>query len=314
MRKRLFRLWLPVLAAIPAAAPAAVDPPIAEMLAQVDEQEIMRTSVTLQDFTSRAWGQPGNVKAAAYLHERLGRIPGLTVAYQGGETRNVIATLPGADPQSTEVYLVGAHYDSLAPGLTNAPGATDNAAGVGVVLEYARILSRYRFQHTIQFACWNREETGLQGSAGFVDMALTNGVNIKLYINNDSCCFDPDNRLVLDLIFNAQSRHIRDMMVEHAALYQIGFRSLTENVHKCGGDHSSFWRRKCVAVSTHQEDHGAHYHTPQDTVEKINARYARMNAQIGMSVIARLARPQPGVRVAVTSESSTAGSTPADRR
>lgn len=289
MKIQSFCLSLLLLTGLPAIGATVFDPQIADMIAQVNEQEIYTTAVALENFTSRVWGQPGNVKAAAYLYDRLGRIPGLTVTYQGDILKNVIATLKGTDPQSADVYIIGAHYDSMAAGATNAPGATDNAAGVGVVLEYARILSQYRFKHTILFACWNREETGLQGSGSFVDMTRTNGVNVKLYINNDSCCFDPDKRYVLDLIFNAQSTSIRDMMAEHTTLYKIGFLSMTDNLHKCGGDYSSFWKHGLMAVSTHQETHGAHYHTMRDTVDKINTRYAQMNAQVGLSVIARLA-------------------------
>jgi len=283
------------LSAVPAEQPAAVfDPIIADMIAQVGEREIHDTAAALQGFTSRAWGQPGNVKAAAYLHERLGQIAGLTVGYQGGELKNVVATLQGMDPQSADVYVVGAHYDSMAAGdAIQAPGATDNAAGVGVVLEYARVMSLYRFRHTLVFACWNREETGMQGSANWVDQALSRSVNVRLYINNDSCCFDPDGRYVLDLIFNSQSAAIGNMMAGNVALYKIGFLKLTDNLHKCGGDYSPFWKKNLTAVSTHQEVHGAHYHTARDTVERVNTRYARMNAQVGMSVIARLAQHQP---------------------
>lgn len=52
-----------------------------------------------------------------------------------GRSFNVIATPPGYDPAAPHV-LVGAHLDTVAV----APGAEDNASGVAVLLELARVI------------------------------------------------------------------------------------------------------------------------------------------------------------------------------
>lgn len=57
------------------------------------------------------------------------------VPVEAGRSFNVIATPPGLDPASPYV-LVGAHLDTVAV----APGAEDNASGVAVLLEVARVL------------------------------------------------------------------------------------------------------------------------------------------------------------------------------
>ncbi len=277
----------------PATVAPAFDKNIADLIAAVSDAQIREAAVALQDLGSRAWGQPGNARAAAYIHGRLSGMPSLTVAYQDGALSNVVATLKGTDPAAAGVFIVGAHYDSVSPVITNAPGATDNAAGVASVLEYARVLGRRRFKHTILFAFWNREETGLLGSRSFVERAKRTQMPIGLYLNNDSIAFDPGNRFVLDILFNRQAEPFRNMLAEHIAAYGIGFARLTDNLHKCGGDHSPFWANGFPALSTHQEEHGAHYHGTDDTADKINLRYARLNMQAGMSVLARLAGLQP---------------------
>ena len=81
---------------------------------------------------------------------------------QGIRGANVIATLKGDSP---EFVVVGAHHDT-APGAT---GAYDDAAGVGVMIEAARVLAAMPRPRTIVFASWDGEEawsTGKTTTAG----------------------------------------------------------------------------------------------------------------------------------------------------
>lgn len=79
---------------------------------------------------------------------------------------NTVAEIPGSDPKG-EFVLVGAHIDSWHAG----QGATDNAAGVAVVMEAARILKALDFvpRRTIRFVLWSGEEQGLLGSRAYVE-------------------------------------------------------------------------------------------------------------------------------------------------
>jgi hypothetical protein len=263
------------------------DPLINEMIQGISEGNIHDTVYTLQNFTTRYHGTPGNQGAANWLFDKLDDIPRLTVEYQGGEElRNIIATLPGLDRNSTIMYMVGAHYDTV--DLSYAPGATDNGGGVAIILELARVMSRYEFNHTLVFALWNKEEqTSDPGSQAYADYATINNLDIGLYFNYDSSCYDPDDRLVLDIMYNDQSSWAKDMMSRHNNLYDIGF-TLTYNIHKCTSDHKSFWKNSYPAVMTHAEHHGP-AHSSYDTIDKVSTMYAKKNAQIGMSVLAELA-------------------------
>ena len=75
-------------------------------------------------------------------------------------SHNVVAKLLG---ENEEIIIVGAHHDSV---LT--PGAVDDASGVAVVLEMARVLSMENLPRTILFTTFGSEELGLLGSAAFV--------------------------------------------------------------------------------------------------------------------------------------------------
>jgi hypothetical protein len=80
---------------------------------------------------------------------------------------NTIAEIPGADPNlKDEIVMLGGHLDSWHA----ATGATDNAAGCGVVMEAARIImaSGLKPRRTIRVALWSGEEQGLYGSTNYV--------------------------------------------------------------------------------------------------------------------------------------------------
>jgi Predicted aminopeptidases len=78
---------------------------------------------------------------------------------------NVVADMPGTDKKN-EVVIIGAHIDSWHGGT----GATDNSAGVAVMMEAMRILKTLDLKprRTIRIALWSGEEQGLLGSAGYV--------------------------------------------------------------------------------------------------------------------------------------------------
>ncbi len=261
------------------------DPVLGGMIAQVSESEISRTIADLQRYPTRAYPSAGNSEAATYLSNRLAAIPGLEVAYQGGGYRNVIATLPGTDSASGRVVVVGAHYDSHASDSATAPGATDNGAGVAIVLELARVMSANRFDDDIQFAFWNAEEEGLAGSTAYVASASEASRDIPLYLNYDSSGYDPANRYVLDIMYDGESRPFAEVMTRDNSLYGIGF-DLTSNVHDCGSDYVPFRRAGYPAITTHTQKHAPEVHTGDDTIELVSLSYARKNAQLGMLLLA----------------------------
>jgi hypothetical protein len=270
----------------PASVELAKDDIIAEMISQMSTTGIYNTVYTLQNFMTRRYGTSGNVDAATYIYNRLSNIPRLDVEYQS-DYKNVIATLSGVDETSNATYIVGSHFDSISSDPSYAPGATDNGGGVAIVLEFARIMSQYSFNHTLKFAFWNDEEDGALGSAEYAKYARNYGINVSLYMNFDCSCYDPSGRMVLDIISNPQSSWVSDMMTVCNTLYGTNF-TLNYNAHICVSDHKPFWDYGYTAVTTHSESHGP-AHSPEDTVDKVSTAFAQKNGQLGMSVIATLA-------------------------
>ncbi|HKO19600.1 MAG TPA: M28 family metallopeptidase [Acidobacteriaceae bacterium] len=105
---------------------------------------------------------------------------------------NVYAVLKGADPaQADRRVLVTGHYDSRNSDNFNthdpAPGANDDASGVAVSLESARVLttSGIKFPATIVFAVVAGEEQGLNGSGHLAKLAKQEGWDLEAVLNDD---------------------------------------------------------------------------------------------------------------------------------
>jgi carboxypeptidase Q len=78
---------------------------------------------------------------------------------------NTVGEIPGTDKKG-EIVMAGAHLDSWHGGT----GATDNAAGVAVVMEALRILKALdvKPKRSIRVALWTGEEEGFLGSRAYV--------------------------------------------------------------------------------------------------------------------------------------------------
>ncbi|MAB87835.1 MAG: hypothetical protein CMJ90_00050 [Planctomycetes bacterium] len=105
----------------------------------------------------------------------------------GGEVVNVLATLPGTDPN--RYVVLSGHYDSRASrggdATSEAPGADDDASGTAVVIEAARVLGRSKPRATIIFMCVAGEEQGLLGARAHAQMAYDGKRRIEAMFTND---------------------------------------------------------------------------------------------------------------------------------
>jgi hypothetical protein len=113
----------------------------------------------------------GFKEANLYLNDQFNSMSTLSVNPGQSAWKNVIATLPGVDPDPAvrnKTYIISGHYDH--PQFNDAaPGGDDNASGAAAILEAARVLSQYNFRSTILFIGWGGEEGWMKGSWDFVN-------------------------------------------------------------------------------------------------------------------------------------------------
>jgi hypothetical protein len=115
---------------------------------------------------------------------------------------SVYAILPGTDPKLAKtVFIVSGHFDSRPSNVMDteaeAPGADDDASGVSVSVESARLLSKAGvngksgYRATILFAAIPGEEQGLLGSYRLLEWAKQQGYTIGGMLDDDIVGDDP---------------------------------------------------------------------------------------------------------------------------
>ncbi len=189
-----------LLAAAAAATPAA--PAVSQAALRSDVQALVgfgtrHTASTVTD-PRRGIGAARNWAASRF--EQIARGCGgcITVeridrrftgprAPDGVVVEDVLGIQPGRDPN--RVVIIGAHIDSRVTDVmdttSDAPGANDDASGVALVLEAARLLAAKRFDATIVYAIFSGEEQGLWGATLLADTARARGWQVTAMLNND---------------------------------------------------------------------------------------------------------------------------------
>jgi hypothetical protein len=101
---------------------------------------------------------------------------------------NIVATLRGSVTPE-RVYVVSGHYDSRCTDpndfTSDAPGADDDASGVAVAMELARIMSKRRPESTIVFAAVAGEEQGLHGARHMATQFKAANTDVQAMFTND---------------------------------------------------------------------------------------------------------------------------------
>ena len=346
LRSVLFLLLaLPLLAQTPA---KGIHPQVKKVIDEVSEERIATILKKLEGFGSRNTNydidspNKGNIAARTWISDQFKSYsPKLQVSFDTHKiTRqnrivkdldlvNVVAVLPGTTQKDHEIIISG-HYDSLnivrkkdaatGPGLDNvdwfataenpvAPGVSDDASGVSLVMELARIMSQYEWSKTIVFIAFAGEEQGLFGSRAHAKAAKDAKRKIDAVFNNDIIGNDVsgDGRTVTDLVnvysgdpmdspSRALARYVREMSERYYPAMKANpvFRG---DRFSRGGDHTPFHDLGLAAIRfTTPVENYANQHSATDTFENASpaytARVVRINAAAAGSLALAPATPE----------------------
>jgi aminopeptidase YwaD len=186
---------------------------------------------------------------------------------------NVSATLTGAR-WPAEHLVLGGHHDTV----RDAPGGNDNASGVIVALETARVLSQLQRELgvrpgcTLRFVTYSAEEQKLQGSEAYVQRHYGDGRKPRLAINLDELATGPMKGLVLAF------PHLRELVQAQFDAMGDGLKCHVMGQLDPTSDHFSFlrqgidaafcWRWRFVGRHPDSDFH----HEPGDTADKVRPR------------------------------------------
>ena len=167
-------------------------------------------ALTDDSLLGRGAGTKGEKEAGKYIEKAFTQA-GLTLLYpapgqdfsfvsDAGDTmhsNNIVGIIEGYDKNlKNEYILIGAHYDHLGYTRINIngkdslqifSGADDNASGVAVMLELAKMVKAqaFKFRRSVLFVAFGAEERGMLGSWYFVNRGFSPSDKISLMINLD---------------------------------------------------------------------------------------------------------------------------------
>lgn len=205
------------------------------------------------------------------------------------ETRNVVAEIPGSDPErKSEAVVFSAHWDHLGIGRpVNGDaiynGAVDNATGCAILLEIARAWAglEQKPRRSAIFLSVTAEEAGLRGSEYYAAHPVIPANETAVAVNFDG--FQPVGR-TRDVVVTGAERTTLWPLVQEAARrmgYEIKPETHPEQGHYFRSDHFSFARVGMPAFSIgegseflgkpadfgeklFEEFNARHYHQPSD--------------------------------------------------
>jgi hypothetical protein len=196
---------------------------------------------------------------------------------------NIVGDIKGTD-KAAELVVLGAHLDSWQLGM----GATDNAAGVGVVMDAVRILKNLGLpmRRTVRIGLWTGEEQGLLGSMAFVDKYFFQRPirQIKAGHEKLSVYFNVDNGTGAIRGINMQGHTATKPIFQAwmAPFKSMGMTTLADR-SVSGSDHMSFENIGLPGFQFLQdpiEYNTRTHHSTDDTVERLIKEDLSRNAVI----------------------------------
>ena len=186
-------------------------------------------------------------------------------------TANVIGRLKGELP---ERIVFCAHYDSK----VDTPGAYDNAAGVGVLLTLAEVLSQRKHRHTLEWIAFTAEE-----GAGLGDMEYARRIGDGFDRVNTAMNFDgvgPFTGTTTVASFSA-SQALEALIDEKIGNYPGVIRVEPWPA----SDHYIFYSHGTPSIAFTSKGIRDIYHTPSDTFEWISGEKLMEACQLALDLI-----------------------------
>jgi len=184
---------------------------------------------------------------------------------------NVVATR-GGTARAGEIIVVGAHYDTVPGG----PGANDNASGVAVVLEVARVLATTPAARTVQYVLFGVEEFGVFGSSAYANERRR---GVVAMINLDMVGWGP--RL---MIGNSPDREGAIVVAAMRVAVELGIP--VTRFHSSGSDHYSFERVGIPAVFLHR-GMNPYFHRSTDVASTVESQHLEEATRLTVGLISR---------------------------
>lgn len=281
---------------------------VAPLVAGVKEASIRATIEGMSAHHSRYYQAETGVAASRWLQGQwaslAARIPGASAAlfpHSAWKQPSVILTIPGSELPE-EIVVLGGHLDSIS-GWGNsgarAPGADDNASGIAVLTEAARLIaeSGVRPKRTIQFMGYAAEEVGLRGSQDIASKYAAAGKKVIGVIQFDMSNFAGSGEGIWML-----TDHVDAPLSAFTGKLVTAYAGVKAATTRCGygcSDHAS-WTKKgfpaAMAFESTFNDSNKAIHSESDTLATMGgaATHSVPFAKLAVAFALELAKTSSG--------------------
>ncbi len=209
---------------------------------------------------------------------------------------NVVAERKGTE-RPDEIVIVGGHHDSISterPWV--CPGAEDNASGTAVAMCAARAFRNVSFKRTVRFMGFGDEEAYLLGSEAYARECAEKGEKIVAVLNADMVSYDEENGSRDDLTVGApkEASWLVGYLQAVGSLY--GQELIYDWDDDWVSDDWSFTKVGYAALGVIEGEVGEGggieypwYHTPEDTLDKLQPAFGARCARDLAATLAHLA-------------------------
>ena len=290
------------------AVPIQWDPYIQGLVDQVDADSIVASIRRMEAFQTRMDLSDSSYACTEWLRQRF-QDWGVPVSFDSlyitgsqwgnwpapGWERNVIATSAGTMVPNKEIIICG-HFDSFRyPDTQNvwtyAPGADDNASGVAVAMEAARLFRSHGWEPTVKYAAWAGEEIGLWGSGQYAYNSYQQQRDISAVVNLDMIGYIPDAAYACNSGRINEQAILLSQLVERAAQLYVPGLIINHQIVGAGSDHFPFayYGYPAVELAERETAYGnPHWHQATDTTGVLDQTYLTLVAKAAIATMAIL--------------------------
>ena len=300
---------------------------IADMVKQVDSNNLRRTLRSMQGVRNLGSSSIliGKVRdSIETIFNKYGfYTEKQTFSYNSLTGINITGRKPGMKGEDKTI-VIDAHYD----GVAGSPAADDNGSGVVGMMEAARILRQYNFEHSLRFIGFDFEEAGLIGSQRYVQSYIKSYEKLEGVLNLEMIGFYSNKKnsqtvpTGFNLLFpqayqqlvndtfkgnfivvcgNTNSATLNSAYVKSTNLYVPQLKMLSVEVPSNGqiapdfrrSDHASFWdnNNKALMLTDGSNFRNNNYHKPSDSIGTLNFNFMTNVVKATLATAAALCKP-----------------------
>lgn len=303
---------------------------VQDMVQQVDSNRLRRSLRALQGVRHLATA-PALVLALRDSLEALFNYYGFetekqTFSFSSMTGENITGRKAGLGDEAPTIY-VDAHYD----GVAGSPAADDNGSGLVGMLETARILRNYQFEHSLRFIGFDFEEAGLIGSQRYAQSFIKSYEKLEGVLNLEMIGFYSDKKnsqtvpsgfnllfpqayqkLVADtfkgnfivVCGNTHSASLISAFMNAATTFVPQLKLLSVELPANGqiapdfrrSDHASFWDNgnKALMMTDGSNFRNPNYHKAGDSIGTLNFRFMSNVVKATLATAAVASKPISG--------------------